>query len=69
MPSQVTTRQRRASVIGFDAVYSLVLPAPNTAVTGWDRCQLVGKYIGFTTDGAAPAVGNPWHFYRQMRAA
>ena len=67
-PSQITTRQRRASVIGFDAAYSLVLPAPNTAVTGWDRAQLVGKYIGFTADGAV-AVGNPWHFYRQMRSA
>ena len=55
-PSQVNTRQRRASVIGFDAVYSLVLPAPNTAVTGWDRAQLAGKYIAFTTDGVAPAA-------------
>lgn len=67
--SQINTRQRRASVIGLDVACHLVLPAPNTSVTGWDRAQLVGKYMAFTTDGVASAVGNPWHFYRQMRSA
>jgi hypothetical protein len=63
----IDTLQRRASVIGFDAVFRCVLPSPNTAVTGWDRCQLVGKYIGFTTDRVT--AGSPWHFYHQQRAA
>lgn len=56
VPSQVTTRQRRASVIGLDGIYRMVLPAPNTSVTGWDRCQLAGKYIGYTSDGVVSAL-------------
>jgi hypothetical protein len=55
-PNFVNTRGRRSSIIGLDGIYRMVLPAPNTAVTGWDRCVLAGKYIGYTADGVVAAA-------------
>jgi hypothetical protein len=53
----VDTRNRRASVIGFDTAAHLVLPAPDAGINAQDRAQLVGKYIAFY---AVVAVGQPY---------
>jgi Right handed beta helix region len=45
-PVDLPARNKRASVLGIDGIYRMVLPAPDGTVSVEDRYQLSGKYYG-----------------------
>jgi hypothetical protein len=40
----LNTRSKRAMAIGVDAIYRVILPAPDGTVAMRDRYQVTGKY-------------------------
>ena len=50
----IDTRNRRASAIGLGLAVTLVLPAPDGAVTAADRQQVAYAYAGLTAAVARP---------------
>ena len=45
-PVDPVLRNKRAMMVGLDALYRIVLPIPDGSITAFDRYQLTGKYAG-----------------------
>ena len=52
-PPDYTARNKRASTLGIDGLYRMVLPVPDGGITTTDRWQITGKY---SMTGAPPAA-------------